>query len=236
MLDSIDDDVMVAINAARAEARKAAWAAGARPPQDFIVLDFDATLVTSHSEKEQAAPTYKRGFGLHPLLCFIDQTNDAVAGMLRPGNAGSNTAADHVDLLDAALAQLPVKTKTADPKGGEWMRPGPTPPAPPTASSTLRQRGLEFSIGFPMDEKVRQAVLSTPKKAWVQAIRQDMEDREGAEVAEITDRVDLSGWPEGTRAIVRREQPHPGAQLSFSDIDGHRFQVFICDSADTDLA
>ena len=105
VLDSIDADAMAGTDVARASARARAWAAGARPPTDFIVLDFDATLVTSHSDKEQAAPNYKHGFGFHPLLCFVEATNDAVAGVLRSGNAGSNTAADHVAVLDAALAQ-----------------------------------------------------------------------------------------------------------------------------------
>lgn len=237
VLDSIDDKAMAAINAARASVRAVAWAAGARPPADFIVLDFDATLVTSHSEKEQAAPNYKKGFGFHPLLCFVDATNDALAGVLRPGNAGSNTAADHVAVLDAALAQLPVKTKAADPEGGEWMLArADSAGATHGFVGALRERGLEFSVGFPMDEAVRKAVLGLGPRAWIEAIRQDCEQREGAEVAEITDRLDLSAWPAGTRAIVRREEPHPGAQLSFSDLDGHRFQVFICDSTDPDIS
>jgi hypothetical protein len=170
-------------------------------------------------------------------LCFVDATNDAVAGVLRPGNAGSNTAADHIAVLDAALAQLPVKTRMVDPEGGEWMLArADSAGATHDFVEALRDRGLEFSIGFPMDEAVRQAVLGLAQKAWREAIRQDCDVRQGAEVAEITGRVDLSGWPDGTRAIVRREEPHPGAQLTFSDIDGHRFQVFICDSTDDDLA
>lgn len=116
VLESIDASVLAAIDAARARARAVAWAAGARPPRDFNVLDFDATLITSHSEKEQAAANYKHGYGFHPLHCFLDATNDALAALLRPGNAGSNTAADHIAVLDAALAQLPVKTRVADPE------------------------------------------------------------------------------------------------------------------------
>jgi len=237
VLDSIDDKAIAAINAARASARAVAWAAGARPPRDFIVLDFDATLVTSHSEKEEAAPNYKKGFGFHPLHCFVDATNDALAAMLRPGNAGSNTAVDHVELLDAALGQLPVKTKKMDPDNGEWMLArADSAGATHGFVDALRQRGLEFSLGFPMDEAVRTAVLELPSRAWRDAIRQDCELREGAEVAEITHLLELTAWPEGTRAIVRREEPHPGAQLTFSDIDGHRFQVFICDSTDPDIS
>jgi Transposase DDE domain. len=231
---SVDEAVLAALDRARAKARAEAWAAGARP--EWIVLDFDATLVTSHSEKEQAAPNYKHGFGFHPLLCFLDGTNEALAGMLRPGNAGSNTAADHVAVLDAALAQLPVKTKAADPENGEWML-----ARADSAGCThgfldaLRARGVEFSVGFPIDETTREAVLAVPEEAWVAAITQDMDEREGAEMAEITHLLDLSAWPEGTRAICRREDPHPGAQLSFTDADGHRFQVFLTDSPDTDI-
>jgi len=210
VLASIDEEILVGIDAARAAARAVAWAAGARPPKDFIVLDLDATLVTSHSEKEEAKATYKKGFGFS-LLCFADATNDALAGVLRPGNAGSNTAADHVVVLDAALAQLPVRTRNADPDNGEWML-----ARADSAGCThefidaLRERGIEFSVGFPMDEAVREAVLGLDESAWAPAIRQDMEVREEAEVAEVTDRLDLSAWPAGTRAIVRREVPHPG--------------------------
>jgi hypothetical protein len=223
-----------AIAIARALARRRAWKMGVRP--GWIVLDFDATLITSHSEKEEAAPNYKHGFGFHPLLCFLDGTDEALAGVLRPGNAGSNTAADHVEVLDAALAQLPVKTKAADPEEGEWML-----ARADSAGCThgflnaVRERGVEFSVGFPIDETTRQAVLAVPDDAWIPAMTQDMDEREGAEVAEITGLLDLSAWPDGTRAICRREDPHPGAQLSFTDANGHRFQVFITDSPDPDI-
>jgi hypothetical protein len=237
VLDSIDTAVLAAINEARAKARAAAWEASARPPVDFIVLDFDTTLVTSHSDKADAASNYKHGFGFHPPLCFVDVTNDAVAGVLRPGNAGSNTEADHIAPLDVAPAQLPVKTVRSTPRARSGCWPEPTRPAPPTTSSRRCGTGDSSSpSASPMDEAVRQAALGLPKKAWQEAIRQDRDVREGAEVAEITGRLDLSGWPDGTRAIVRHEGPRPGPQLTFSDIDGRRFQVFICDSTDDDLA
>jgi len=105
-LEAIDADALERIASARAAARAKVWAAGADP--GFYVIDFDGTLITSHSEKEGAAPTYKRGFGHHPLLAFLDASGEALAGILRPGNAGSNTTADHVELLGLALAQLPV--------------------------------------------------------------------------------------------------------------------------------
>jgi DDE family transposase len=237
VLTSVDEQRRAVIDQARADAREVAWEAGARPPKDFIVLDFDATLVTAHSEKQNAAPNYKHGFGFHPLMCFCDATGEALAGILRPGNAGSSTAADHVTLLDAALAQLPVQTKVADPVKGEWMLVrADSAGCSHEFIDALRAHGIEFSIGFPMGEAVRQAVLGLRSSAWSEAIRQDCDLRDGAQVAEITGRLDLSGWPAGTRAIVRREEPHPGAQLTFTDIAGHRFQVFICDSTDPDIS
>lgn len=235
VLGAVDDAALERIAAARATARARAWAAGMRP--GWIVLDIDGTLLTAHSDKEQAAPTYKRGFGFHPLVCFLDGTNEALAGTLRPGNAGSGTAADHVVVLDQALAQLPVKTKAADPEAGEWI----LLRADSAACShefvdACRERGIEFSIGFDLTEEVRNAVVSVPERAWVRALAQDgCEEREEAWVAEITPWLDLSAWPAGTRAICRREVPHPGAQLSFTDAGGHRFQVFLTDSAEGDL-
>ena len=235
VVSSIGPAELDAINAARAAARAQAWAAGVRP--GWIVLDLDATLVTSHSEKEDAAPNYKHGFGFHPVMVYLDGTTEALAGLLRPGNAGSNTAADHLRVVDDALAQLPVATRAADPEGGEWML-----VRADSASAThafvegLRQRGIEFSIGFPLTEDVRQAVLSLPERAWTTCIDQTCELREGAECAEVTHLLDLASWPAGTRAICRREDPHPGAQLTFTDCDGHRFQVFITDSSDPNLA
>ena len=110
VIDSIDPVRLEEIRAARASARARAWAAGARPAE--IVLDIDATLVTSHSDKEGAAPTYKRGFGFHPMLCYLG--GEALAGLLRPGNAGANTAADHIGVLVDALDQLPDEIRDDD--------------------------------------------------------------------------------------------------------------------------
>lgn len=236
VLDAVDEQAFERINVARAKARAAAWAAGARPT--WIVLDVDATLITAHSEKEQAAPTYKRGFGFHPILCSLDQTGEALAGILRPGNAGSGTAADHIAVLDQALAQLPVKTTTVDPVCGEWMLVrGDSAACSHDFLDAVRARGLEFSVGFTLTADVRDAVLQIPEKQWVPAITQTPgEEREGAWVAEITDALDLSGWPEGARVIVRRERPHPGAQLTFTDADGHRFQAFLTDAPGGDIA
>ena len=234
-LYAMDGSVLERIAKALAAGRAAAWQAGMRPAQ--IVLDFDATLVTSHSDKEQAAPTYKHGFGFSPLLCLLDGTGEALAGLLRPGNANPGTAADHVALLDAALAQLPVATRAADPRGGQAMLARSDSAGCSHAFvNALRERGVEFSIGFPLTEEIRVAILALPKRRWSEAIDQTGHIREAAWVAELTEGVDLSGWPTGTRLIVRKEEPHPGAQFNLFDVDGYRYQAFICDADDPDIA
>jgi hypothetical protein len=192
----------------------------------------DATLVTSHSDKEQAAPTYKRGYGFHPLVAYLDATGEALAGLLRPGNAGSGTATDHIIVLDQALAQLPL-----DPAQAEVIVRADSAGLSHDFLAACRDRHVRVVIGHPLTTTVATAAVKLPEDAWVPAITVDGSDeRDGAEVAELTDRVDLSGWPAGLRLLVRREDPHPGAQLTFTDVDGHRFQAFVTDLADTDVA
>jgi hypothetical protein len=202
---------------------------GAKPKT--ITLDMDATLVTAYSEKDQAAGNYKHGFGFHPMLCYLDETDEGLAGKLRSGNAGANNVLDHLVVLDNPLDQLPI---TEDERSAIVVRTD-SAGASHDFVQGVRDRGLHFSVGFDLTATVRVEILAMPEKAWVPAIRQDGEDRDGADVCELTG-LDLSGWPEGTRAICRREEPHPGAQLTFTDIDGHRFQVFITDQADHDIA
>ena len=229
-LEAVDVAALQRIALARAAARKKVWEAGGDP--GFYVIDFDGTLITAHSEKEGAAPTYKRGFGHHPLLAFLDATGEALDGILRPGNAGSNTTADHVELLAMALAQLPV-----DPETVEVVARADSAALTHGFIDACRAANVRFSVGHDLTEPIRRACLAVPEQWWVPAVTADGADvREGAEVAEITDLVDLERWPEGTRAIARREEPHPGAQMSFTDIDGHRFQVFITDQTDPDIA
>jgi hypothetical protein len=218
-----DPGLLDALRAARARARENAWNAGARPGR--IIIDIDATLITAHSEKDGAAGTFKGGFGFHPLLAFLDETREALAGVLRPGNAAANTAADHVEIVDVVLEQLPrdvveharivVRTDSAA--------------ATHQLTDELRGAKINFLMGFDLTETVRRPILELPETAWRPALGQDGEHRQGAWVAEITDRLDLSTWPEGARVIVRRERPHPGAQLSFSDHDGHRFLATLTD-------
>jgi hypothetical protein len=227
-----DEQGLAGLRAARAQARARAWQAGAHPDGQLLV-DVDATLVTAHSDKQGAAGTYKRGFGFYPLLACLDRgdgTGEALAGSLRPGNAGSNTICDHIEVVDLALAQLPPAARDqpivvrADSAG-----------ATHGFTRWLRERGIGFSIGLPATEQIRQAVLAVPAHAWQPAADADQTPRPGAEIAELAT-LDLSGWPKGSRAICRREDPHPGAQLSFTDADGHRFQVFLTDQPGSDIA
>ena len=229
-LEAVDSAALERIAAARSAARRRVWDAGADPK--FYVIDFDATLITSHSDKTGASPTYKKGFGFHPLLAFLDATGEALAGLLRPGNAGSNTAADHITVLDAALAQLPV-----DPKQVEVIARADSAGLTHGFINACVEAGVRFTVGHDLTETVRNACLAIPPRAWKPAITADGSDyRDEAFIAEITGSVDLSRWPAGSRMIVRREIPHPGAQLSFTDIDGHRFQAFITNPTDPDIA
>jgi len=212
------------------------WSWGMGPKQ--VTLDFDATLVEVESEnKEQAAPNWKHGFGFHPLLVYLDQTGEALAGKLRPGNAGANTAKDHVELLDAALAQLPLPTRAEDLEHGpRVLVRSDSAGASHDFVGAIAERGLEFSVGFDVTEPVREAILKLPEGSWEVAITKEMEEREGAEVAEITSLLNLSLWPSGSRVLVRREEPHPGASYNLFDPHGLRHQALITNSKDSDLA
>lgn len=229
-LEAIDDDALERIAVARAQARKRAWAEGMDP--DFYVIDIDGSLVDSHSEKEEAAPNYKHGFGFYPLVAYLDATGESLAGLLRPGNAGSGTAVDHIKVLDDALFQLPV-----DPKATEVIVRTDTAGCSHDFVDAARTRGVNVICGHSLTTELAKVILGIPKNRWQTTISADgTDEREVGQVAEITDSVDLSAWPERTRMLVRKEEPHPGAQLTFTDVDGHRYQVFITDHPSKDIA
>ncbi|MGH2814821.1 MAG: IS1380 family transposase, partial [Actinomycetota bacterium] len=215
-----------------AHARGRAWAAGGDPDLELLVIDADATLVLAHSEtKEGAAGTYKHTFGFAPLLAYLDRgraPGEPLAGILRPGNAAPGAADDLIELVDLALAQLPVDQRPvlvrSDSAGGSTR-----------LAWHLRQQGVGFTLGMQIDAHVREAILAQPEHAWTPAVEADGQVRHGAEVVEVTGFIDLHTWPAGTRAICRREDAHPGAQLRFTDHNGHRFQVFVTDQPDPDL-
>ena len=236
------DTVLTAINKARAAARARVWAAaGANAPDHArdaahpLVIDLDATLVTAHSEKENAAPTFKRGFGFHPLCAFVDHgpdgTGEPLAVLLRPGNAGSNTAADHLQAISDALAQIPGTTRgksvlvRIDGAGGSHK-----------VIEALTRRRLAYSVGFTLPDNTPDLLRLIPQKVWVPAYDAHDEIRDGAWVAELTGLMDLTGWPPGMRVIVRKERPHPGAQLRFEDVEGMRITAFATNTTRGQLA
>jgi hypothetical protein len=235
VLDRVSDAHLALLRAGRAKARAAAWAAGAAPDLSHeLFLDIDATIVIAHSDKELAAPTWKKTFGFHPLMCFLDRPEiswgEALAGIVREGRAGSNTTADHITVLTMALAQLPeaARPHKDDQNGPRLVVRADAAGATHGFAQFCRGQGVAFSFGFAIDENVRKAVVSLDECAWVEATEAGDEEREGAWVAEITGGLDLSAWPEGSRVIIRKERPHPGAQLSLFDIEaGFRHTAFI---------
>lgn len=215
-----------------------------RELRGMVGIRIDATLVDVHSEKQQARATWKSGFGFHPLLGFCDNTREPLADKLRPGNAGSNTAKDHIEVVDASIAAVPAKHRrrllvSIDGAGASHdlidhldelaRRPG---------------RQLWYTVGWDLTQRERDAITLVPEKVWQTAIdtkgkprlSRDEHGREvdAAQVADITDLIrtgphGLQGWPDDLRIIARRERPHPGAQLSlFEQHAGWRFHLFAC--------
>lgn len=230
------DKVLAALDRARAHVRARTWElAGEHAPDHSIgpdkplIVDLDATLITAHSDKENAAPTFKRGYGFHPLCSFVDHgahgTGEPLVVLLRPGNAGSNTAVDHITVTREASRQLPFTARggrvghkvliRTDAAGGthefvEW----------------LQARRLGYSLGFTLPDDAVARLARIPDTAWTPAYDDEGAVREGAWVAEATGVLELSSWPKGMRVIVRKERPHPGAQLRFTDADGLRLTAF----------
>src|SRR4051794_12301419 len=227
---------LAALDTARAGAGARVWAlAGQHAPghhataAEPLIVDIDATLVTSHSDKEHAAPTFKRGYGFHPLCAFVDHgaegTGEPLAVALRPGNAGSNTATDHISLTRQALAQLPFHRVGTRPGRRVLVRVD-------GAGSThkfltwLSGQRLSYSVGFALPDNTPDLLALIPQDVWAPAYDAHDQVRDGAWVAELTDLLDLSKWPKGMRVIARKERPHPGAQLRITDVDGHRVTAF----------
>lgn len=217
--------VVDAVWAAMASVRAKVWArAAVTAGSDPVVLDIDASLVEIHSEnKEGSAPHFKRGFGFHPMFCFADATGEALAAILRPGNAAANNIADHEAVLDAAIAQLP-------PEIAAGHRPGDDPALVNRAIRvrtdsagctrfvhSCRARNVGFSVVARTTAAIHAALLAlhVDDDAWTPLIDETTgEARDDAFVADITGLVDLSDWPDGTHLVVRRERRHPGAQHS----------------------
>ena len=231
------DRACAAIDVARAAGRRAVWRrAGVEAPDHGVdhrrplVVDIDATLVTAHSDKELAAPTFKRGFGHHPLTAFVDHgqngTGEPVAMLLRRGNAGSNTAADHITVIRQALRQLPADNQHGHRAGRSVLVRIDGAGSTHELLEWLTARKLSYSVGFGLPEDTGDLLEQIPEHAWSPALDAEGEVRDGAWVTELTGLLKLNKWPAGMRVIARVERPHPGAQLRITDHNGNRVTAF----------
>ncbi|GAA0960522.1 IS1380 family transposase [Streptomyces rhizosphaericus] len=239
-LSSGGQRVLTALHSARAEVRQHVRRLAGEAAPDAggqVIVDIDGVLVLAHSEKQDAAATWKKTFGHHPLMGFVDHgrggSGEPVVGLLRPGNAGSNTAADHSEATKLALAQLPKRLR----RGRQTLIRTDSGGGTHEFVAWLAQRGrwLSYSVGMTITDAIHQAVLKVPASAWTPAVEADGEIRDGAWVAELAGDC-LTGWPKGLRLIVLKERPHPGAQLRFTDAAGMRLTCFATNTADEAIA
>jgi hypothetical protein len=255
-LNEIDVQAIKRITAARNRTRTKVWSLiearhGSVPPiatcygdiDAVIGIRIDATLVNSYSDKQQAAGNFKGGYGFHPLTAWCDNTGECLAIIARPGNAGSNTAADHIEIIDAAIAALPAKHRrnlliTIDGAGSshkviEHL----------TELNARSGFTVEYSVGFDLDKHVRGAIAALPEQAWEPALDHTGAPRRDAQVAEVTgllrDSVGgdkLGSWPAGMRILIRREPIEDATQLSlFEQLAGYRYQPIATNTASGQL-
>ncbi len=231
-----------AIPIALAQARARVWAA--EPPVGPMIWDFDSTLVNVHSEKEDAAATYKRGYGFNPLAAWCDNTKEPLGAMLRPGNAAPHNTDDHLELLEQVVRSVPPEYALGHEEDDDpalVVHPILVRVDSAGAShrfvQSLSIANFDYSIGFPLSGSVRDALLLAQEEDWVRATELDGGTRDGAEVIELTEIIELKGWPDDMRVICRRERPHPGAQLSlFDTCAGWRHTCFITNTQGDDIA
>jgi hypothetical protein len=246
-IEELDAAALAKIAKVRAAHRRAVWARLAARPDGFpwvqvaghtwhgwIVLDVDASLIESHSDKEGAAPTYKRHvYGLHPILVSVANTDEVLAVLLRNGNAGSNTAEDHITVLREAIAQLPPRYRRriifrADGAGATkdllaWIK------------TEAAQHGYtwHYSVGFDVTAPVRDAIVAVPVDVWAPALTPDDTVRRGAHVTEVTSLLTLAdGWQPDMRVLTRTEPLHPRHRKQASAVErqrGQRFQAIATD-------
>lgn len=229
----IDPSTLSGLWEAMAEVRAQVWRRSAATTGNHtVVLDIDSSLHQVHSEnKQETAATYKGGFGFHPIYCFADATGETLGVMLRPGNAGANNIADHVAVLDQAIAQLPEEIAVGHRLGEDpALVQRAVQVRVDSAGCTdfvrhCRTRNVGFAVVARSNASIHAAIsrIAWDDDAWLPARRQDGDHRPGAAVAELTDLVELSQWPAGTRLIVRREPLHPGAQQSLFPSTRYRY-------------
>jgi len=240
-LEEIDAKTREKIGKARARVRVRVWAllegreAGfpwiqvlGKQLAGWIVIDMDATVITAASNKEQAAGTFKKTFGHHPLAAWCGNTLECLAMTLRPGNAGSNTASEHVSVLNEALWQVPSRFRSKilvrlDGAGASHAF------IEHLTRLSTRRRTVYFTSGFPIIATDEEAIRALPAEAWGPAFTQDGTLDEHAEVAELTGISPRTGWGE-VRFIVRRVKPsrrHAKKLTEYEKKVGWRFGLTV---------
>ncbi len=210
-----------AVTVAGRELTRPATDAGA-PPRPVLVVRLDATLLDAASTKERAAGTFKQGYGFHPLTAWCTNIGDSLAVQLRPGNAGSFTASDHLAVFDAAIAQIPAEWRadvlvTIDGAGASHEIIDHLTAMNTATRHGRRGRRVEYSIGWPVDERTLGAIGVLGGGDWGEALHTDGVVDPGAQVAELTgilhggghDR--LATWPADLRILARRV-PRPAGK------------------------
>src|SRR5882724_8988611 len=250
-LELADPATMDKIARARAAVRAHVWPLICARPAGFpwlaiagkllagwLVIDLDATLITARSDKEGAAPTFKMGYGFHPLGAWCANTAESLAMLLRPGNAGSNTFADHLAVLTAALRQIPSRMRSkllvrVDGAGASYEL------ITRLLSLSSRRRTVLFTSGWAITEADEQAIGLLPASAWQTAVDQDGVVQDDKHVAEITHLLSrAAGWPAGLRWIVRRTKPSRRQArnlTTFERATGWRYSIIVTNIPDTGI-
>ena len=250
-LELADPRTLDKIARARARVRDRVWKLICATPAGFpwleiagkllagwLVIDLDATLITAHSDKEGAAPTFKKGYGFHPLGAWLANTAESLAMLLRPGNAGSNTFADHAAVLSAAIRQIPSRMRSrllvrADGAGASHEL------ISHLLSLPSRRRTVLFTCGWAITAADEQAIRKLPASAWKPGIGQDgavQEDKHAAEITHLLSRA--AGWPAGLRWIVRRTKPSRRQAknlTAFEHATGWRYSIIVTNIPDTGI-
>ena len=237
---TLDDTTVQQARRAMADVRAEVWRRTSATDGDGeVILDIDASLVEIHSEnKEGAAPHFKGGYGFHPVFCFADATGDTLAGHLRPGNAAANDALDLLAVVDDGVSHLPADISAGhrpsdDPDlvGRGVVVRSDSAGGTKVFTAGLRGRNIGFQVVARRQTAVSAAITAANEDPdrWETALRQDgcqadaTSNGRTSAVCEVTDLVDLTGWPEGTRLIIRRQPLHPGAQTSLIPDLEYRF-------------
>jgi hypothetical protein len=242
-LELADPATLDKIARVRAKVRAHVWSLIAATPAGFpwlevtgkllagwLVIDLDATLITAHSDKQGAAPTFKMGYGFHPLGAWLANTSESLAMLLRPGNAGSNTFTDHLAVLTAAIRQIPARMRSRllvriDGAGASHEL------ISHLLSLASRRRTVLFTSGWMITGADEDAIGLLPAAAWQAAVDQDGTAQEDKHVAEITHLLSrAAGWPAGLRWIVRRTKPSRRQAknlTAFERASGWRYSIIV---------